>query len=189
MFSFNEKKAAQLAAYFVRQSGGSTSVLKLMKLMYLAERLSYKKFGESLTGDKLVSMEHGPVLSLTLNHINGARKSEQGGWESWIADRENHTVSLRDPSMLRTPEQDLTQLSESDLEVAVETWVSFGHFDQYRLRDYTHAHCPEWEDPDGSSRPIEFAKLLTVLGYTPDTASELMQRAASQVELDQAFSR
>src|SRR6266487_2727273 len=67
---FNEKKAAQVAAFFLHRARGELEILKLMKLMYLAERASYKKFGEPLIGDKLVSMDNGPVLSITLNHMN-----------------------------------------------------------------------------------------------------------------------
>jgi hypothetical protein len=40
-------------------------VIKLIKLMYLAERLSLQRYGEPLTGDRLVSMPDGPVLSMT----------------------------------------------------------------------------------------------------------------------------
>ncbi len=40
---FNEKKAAQAAAYFLLRAGGRLDVLKLMKLLYLAERRSFEK--------------------------------------------------------------------------------------------------------------------------------------------------
>ena len=69
---FNEQKTAQIAAWFISQGGGSMPHLKLMKLMYLAERESMSRHGFTMTGDYFVSMPHGPVLSLTLNHINDA---------------------------------------------------------------------------------------------------------------------
>jgi len=54
--------------------------LKLMKLLYLADRESMRRNGRPISGDRYVSMDHGPVLSQTLNLINGARKfEEQGG--------------------------------------------------------------------------------------------------------------
>ncbi|HTH08426.1 MAG TPA: Panacea domain-containing protein, partial [Acidovorax sp.] len=65
--TFNERKAAQAAACLLHKAGGSLSVLKLMKLMYLAERRSLKKYGDTITGDAFVSMPHGPVLSMTYN--------------------------------------------------------------------------------------------------------------------------
>jgi uncharacterized phage-associated protein len=77
---FSEKKAAQVAAFFLYRAGGQLEILKLMKLMYLAERGSYEKFGEPMIGDKLVSMDNGPVLSITLNHMNHFLPSEPDGW-------------------------------------------------------------------------------------------------------------
>ena len=97
-------------------------MLKLMKLMYLAERLSLKRYGDTITGDAFVSMPHGPVLSMTYDHMNGALSSDEGGWETWVSDRADNAVALRDESMIRTPEEDLTALSETDLECLNEVW-------------------------------------------------------------------
>lgn len=155
-------------------------LIKLMKLMYLAERLSFKRYGEPLTGDRLVSMDHGPVLSRTYNHIKGARPSCNGGWDTWISDRDGHQVALRDASMVRSPEQDLTLLSESDMEVLGEIWGEFGHWDKWALVDYTHDHCPEWKDPEGSSLPIEYTALFQALGYSAEDAQTLVEHLAAQ---------
>jgi hypothetical protein len=60
--------------------------------------------GAGMTGDNPVSMPHGPVLSTTYDHMNGALPSAQGGWESWIADREGHLVDLRSRAQVKIPE-------------------------------------------------------------------------------------
>lgn len=60
---FNVRKATQVAAYLIWKRGGTMSYLKLMKLMYLAEKDSLLRNEEFLTGSKLVSMPRGPVLS------------------------------------------------------------------------------------------------------------------------------
>jgi len=106
---FNEKKAAQAAAYFLFRAGGPLSVLKLMKLLYFAERRSFEKFGEPMIGDRLASMPHGPVLSCTYNHMNGDLPSIEGGWEFWIADRAEHDLALRDPGALQPLDRVATQ--------------------------------------------------------------------------------
>ena len=49
---FNERKVAQIAAYFLHRRGGCMSHLKLMKLMYLADREAFNRFGRSITGRK-----------------------------------------------------------------------------------------------------------------------------------------
>ncbi|MDB5855602.1 MAG: hypothetical protein JWR22_3643 [Herminiimonas sp.] len=185
---YSERKAAQAAAYFLFRARGRLSVLKLMKLLYLAERKSYELYGEPMIGDTLVSMEHGPVLSRTLNKINGMTPSEPNGWDKWISDREGHAVALRDSSLIRSPEEDLLELSGADTDVLNEIWTSFGHFDQYELRDYTHDQCPEWVDPHGSSFPIHLNRLLQVLQFAPPQSAALVERIEDQKAINAAFS-
>lgn len=167
---FDEKRTAQAAAFLLHRAGGRLPVLKLMKLMYLAERESLKRYGEPISGDKLVSMPQGPVLSNTLNLMNGAAdEAVRGGWADWIEGRAGYDVALRDPSMIRTPEQDLLELSTGDLNVLGDTWAAFGHMEKFELVHYTHTQgCPEWEDPHGSSRPIPMGRLFRELGYSDE---------------------
>ena len=182
---FDERRAAEAAAFLLFKAGGSLPLIKLVKLLYLAERLSLKRYGEPLTGDRLVSMPNGPVLSMTYAYINGALPSCEGGWESWIADRAGHEVALRDESKIRSPEQDLLRLSDSDLEVLGDVWTEFGHWDRWKLVEYTHSDaCPEWEDPDGSSRPIAYELLFSKLGYSAEQATALVERLNAQRALD-----
>jgi uncharacterized phage-associated protein len=183
---FDERRAAQAAAYLLFKAGGKLSVVKLMKLLYLAERLSLQRYGEPLTGDKAVSMPHGPVLSMTLELINGARPSSLNGWDSWISDRANHTVELADLSAIRSAD-DLPRLSESDVEVLQETWERFGHMEQFALVNYTHDNIPEWHDPEGSSFPISYADIFRGTGMDEKTAARLAERLEEQQRIAASF--
>lgn len=184
---FSEKKAAQVAAFFLFQARGRLPVLKLMKLMYLAERRSYQQYGEPIIGDTLVSMEHGPVLSRTLNRINGMTPSAVDGWDMWVSDREGYDVALSDASLIRSPEEDLLELSDADLSLLVETWNEFGHLSKYQIRDYTHDHCPEWIDPDGSSVPISMNRLFEVLNFDTNQSQAIAARLDEQRIINAAF--
>lgn len=184
---YSDRCAAQVAAFFLYKAGGRLTILKLMKLLYLAERLSLQKYGEPITYDSLVSMPHGPVLSMTLNHINGMINSSPGGWDEWISDRENREVSLVDPSMIRSPELDLPALSETDLEVLYETWDRFGHMSASQLRNFTHDHCPEWKDPHGSSIPIDYRSLFNAFGFASEKTDALIERLEGHRYLNEAF--
>lgn len=186
---FNEKRTAQAAAFLLHRAGGRLPLLKLMKLMYLAERESLRKFGEPITGDKLVSMPHGPVLSMTYEHMNGVLPSVDGGWSTWIEDRAGHDLALRDMSMIRTPEDDLLELSDDDLETLEETWHKFGHMSKFALVDYTHdGGCPEWVDPHGSSAAIPLERLFTALGFSKAGVESAVQHLNEQAQLNTAFS-
>ena len=181
---FNEKKAAQVAAFFLFQANGQMKVLKLMKLMYLAERASIAAYGEPMIGDRLVSMDNGPVLSATLNHFNGFTPSSEGGWDTWIGDRNKHNVALQ-ADMHSTDELD--QLSDADVKILQSIWATYGHMGAFPLADLTHEICPEWQDPRGSMKPISYVQLLLVMGYSEEQARELDQRIAEHRVIDTAF--
>jgi len=163
-------------------------LLKLMKLLYLAERESLRVYGEPISGDKLVSMQHGPVLSRTLNLMNGWDDQTQGGWSEWVEDRSGHELALRDPSMIRTPQQDLLALSDGDLEVLEAIWVRFGHMGQFALVEYTHSSaCSEWEDPQGSSYPIPLDRVLHAVGYQGPAIRAVREHLNEQANLRAAL--
>lgn len=182
---FNERKAAQAAAYFLHRARGPLSVVKLMKLLYLAERRSFEKYAAPMIGDRLVSMDHGPVLSRVYNHMNGEVPSAEKGWEYWISDRAGHNLALR--RALRSPEKELLELSDADQAVLEETWKKFGRMDQWQLRDYTHRHCPEWTDPEGSMIPMQPEKFLAALNFTPKQIKAALAAMREQDGINAAF--
>jgi uncharacterized phage-associated protein len=184
---FSEQKAAQVAAFFLHRAQGQLEILKLMKLMYLAERASYKKFGEPMIGDRLVSMDNGPVLSITLNHMNRFLPSQEGGWETWVSDRRDYLLALN--REIKDPKEDLLQLSDGELEVLESVWKEYGQLGSFQLADLTHKICPEWEDPHGSSLPISRSRLLRSLGFDDETSKALEERIEANRRLDIAFSR
>lgn len=182
---YDEQKAAQAAAFLLHRASGTLPLIKLLKLLYLAERLSFERYGVPLTGDSPVSMDHGPVLSLTYDHLKGGRRSRPGGWDSWVSDQADYMVALSDQARTVTEDQ-LLELSETDVEVLDQVWREFGHMSRWALVDYTHT-LPEWENPQGSSYPIDWTKLFLSIGYSEAAASALVGQLRDQRQLDRQF--
>ena len=183
---YNEKKAAQVAAFFLLSAQEAMPIVKLMKLLYLAERRSYEKYGQPMVGDRLVSMPYGPVLSQTLNHLNGMLPPCEGGWDSWMSDRAGHLIALAQqvpPASM----DGLLELCDADAEILTEIWDAFGHMTEWELRDYTHNHCSEWKDPDGSMIPIKFEDLFRALKLTSDQSREYLSRLKDQNNINAVF--
>ena len=111
--------------------------LKLMKLMYLSDRVSMDRFGEPLTGDLMVAMPHGPVLSRSLDLMKGAARGDEG-WNNWITDADHYDLQLKQREIQR---DDLDELSDADLSVIDSVYQDFGHMGKWQIRDYTHDHC------------------------------------------------
>lgn len=157
---FDEKRTAQMAAYFLQKAAGAMPLLKLMKLMYLADRRSIELHGHPITFDRMVSMDHGPVLSTTLNLANGTVETAEGGWDHWISDRTGHNIALN----RKFVRDDLLELSDADLAVLDDVWAKVGHLNKWQLRDYTHVNCREWRNPEGSSIAISLEDVFAALG-------------------------
>src|ERR1051326_1095100 len=60
---FNERRATEAAARFLKLCGGWMSYLKLIKLLYLLDREALLRWGRPVTTDRYVSMDNGPVVS------------------------------------------------------------------------------------------------------------------------------
>jgi uncharacterized phage-associated protein len=176
---YNARKAAQVVAYFAWQQGGEINVLKLTKLVYLADRRNLEKFEFPITWDNFVSMDHGPVDSITYDCINGMQGNED--WEEFVSGRNGYTIGLAK----QVSGNDLDELSEAELETLGEIWEQFGGFTKYQIRDWTHQNCPEWENPHGSSSPIPFSRLLKFLGKKD--ADELETDLINERALKTAF--
>jgi len=180
---FSERRVAQMAAYLLGREKGRMNYLKLIKLLYLADRESIKRHGHPISDDRYVSMDHGPVLSKTFNLIKGAAKFAEHGWNYWIADSADYHVALR----RRASREALDELSDANLEVLLDVYAKFGKMDQWRLVDYTHRYCPEWTDPKGSSIPIEYEDIFKAFGRPPAEARRLGARLEQQRKIDRLF--
>lgn len=183
---FTGEKTAQMAAYFIdKEDERQIEILKLIKLLYLADRESVDRYGEPISYDKMVSMDHGPVLSRTLDLINGCVSDKDGAqWDAWISDRKSHCVSLRKSAA----REHLDQLSDADIEVLADVWDQFGQMSKWEIRDYTYDRLSEWRDPRGSSLPISEYRLLVALGRGEQEAREIAEEIREQRQLNYAVS-
>lgn len=180
---FNERKVAQMAAYLLSKEAGRMAHLKLMKLLYLSDREAMAQYGFPLSGDRMVSMPHGPVLSMTLNLMDGDIESAENGWEAWISDKENHELSTVRP----VQRGELNELSAADIDILDAVWAKFGQMGKWQIRDWTHQHCPEWKDPNGSSQSIAYEDVFRALGRTEDQAAELAAHIEAERSIDRLF--
>ena len=174
---YHSELATQIAAYFLLREGGTMATLKLMKLMYLADRDYLLKYGSLLTGDAYASLPHGPVLSQTLN---AARLGIDQNWNGMIEDiggyrkkKKNRDISV----------DDLDCLSKASTGILDSVYDEYGNLDAFKLRDLTHTKelCPEWQNPHGSSIPIKISDVLLSHGKTKVESDAIVQSINEQL--------
>ena len=170
-FVFNEKKAAQTAAYLLQRCGGEMKYLKLIKILYLADRESLLKTGHPITGDRHVSMDNGPVLSRVLNLIREEPSEANSPWYDYISTPESWSVGLKD----KDPNFD--ELSRYEMAILDGLLEKYKNMDAFVLADLTHEICPEWNDPQGSVLPINPEDILRAEGKSEADIEQIGKEA------------
>jgi hypothetical protein len=177
---FDERKTAAAAGVLLLEAGGAMDYIRLIKLLYLADRESWLRFNRPITGDSYVSMKYGPVLSRTLDLVKSEASPEDdvsaGPWARLIA-RDRYAVRLKG-------QPDLGPLSDAEVEILKEAHRLFEQTDKWRLCDLTHG-LPEWHDPQGSAAAIYPEDILKALGKSPEEMEEARQLAAEDGYLRQ----
>lgn len=129
------------------------SCLKLIKLLYLADREALLRWGRPITTDRYVSMDRGPVLSHVLNlATDGDDPGAPSIWASHISEPSGYEVAL-------TADPGGDELSAAETALLDEIFREHGRKSRWELVKLTHT-LPEWKDPEGSAIPITYADIL-----------------------------
>jgi uncharacterized phage-associated protein len=174
---FNEVKATQAAVRLLTRRGGRMSYMKLIKLLYLADREALGKWGRPITTDRYVSMDRGPVLSHVLARINeGSAPNDPSFWAEHITHSGDYCVSVG-----KNPGDG--KLSEAEDKVLDEIFEKFGSMTRWDLVEYVHT-LPEWRNPNGSALPIEYRDILKALDKKPADIDAIERELEALSEID-----
>lgn len=180
--SFDITKAAQVAHFFISQAGSEIEILKLVKLIYLTDRLSLQKRRIPVVGGSFYSLRHGPVTSEILDLINDGTRSGDSPWEQLITDRANHKVATGGTA------NDYDALAPSELRLLEEIWQTFGASSKWDLVNWTHRNCEEWSDPSGGRMEISARKLAESFGWSAADAEDFETELSAQCRLQELVS-
>ena len=181
-FRFHIGKATGAACLFLDRGGGRMNVMKLVKLLYLLDRLSLDRRGIPVVGGDYLSMRNGPVTSEVLDLINAGRLFGETDrrWEQCVSDRQDHDVKLE-----RMLERE--HLSDTEVTLLDEIWREHGNKDQWQLVDWCHANCKEWIPVTNGCAPIAAEQIGMALGLAQAQIQRLRQEAVELNRLDDIF--
>lgn len=144
--------------------------MKLLKLMYLADRRALVTHGRPITYDRFVSMDQGPVLSQTYNLMVAEESPDQptSYWRQHISEPEHYEVRLV------VAEPPIGELSRAQVAILDNVFAEFGTMSRWAVVDFVHT-LPEWENPHGSSIPIALRDILLAVGMEEEDAEAVEQ--------------
>jgi len=180
--TFREDKAAQVASVFLGLAGGRMSKIKLIKLLYITEREALIRWRRPVIFDRYVSMDRGPVVSKTLDIMNGEESDREGPWDAAISrpDKDFVVEIKNDPGA--------DELSDAEEGLVREVFNRYGSMDQWDLCNFTHSF-PEWTDPHGSSIPIEYRDILKGAGKTDVEIASTLDELENLALIDRSMGR
>jgi uncharacterized phage-associated protein len=172
-FRFHFDKALQAAGVLLSLDGDRMERIRLLKLLYIADRELLAETGRTITGDRAVAMEHGPVLSQLYDLVKG-EASRAGEW-----DRHIHTVN-RAVELRKDPGRG--ELSRREIEKLTELTDRYRDVDDWSLSEVTH-EFPEWSRnyAEGTPSPIPWLDVLSAQGK--EELVEIVERD----ELDRCY--
>lgn len=141
LLEFDYKKATQAINYLTKKEGGQIDKLKLIKLVYLADRYHLRRFGRPMVNDAYFAMPLGPVGSSVKDIAEFSDfldESERKYAISFIGrgGGANTVVSIANV--------DSEVFSKSEVEALDFAYKEFGKQTASSLVDITHRY-PEWE--------------------------------------------
>jgi uncharacterized phage-associated protein len=152
---FDEAKATQAAALFLKLRGGRMSYMKLLKLVYLTDRKALLQWGRPVTMDHFVSMKHGPVPSEIYSLVvEDQPPTAHSVWSKYIS------APLGDYEVSLLQEAPTDRLSRAEEKLVSEIFAEYGSWNRWDLVNHLHQILPEWKDPGPTSVPISIREIL-----------------------------
>ena len=130
-FRFDQEKSIQAMAYVVSKLG-SVDKVKLMKLIYIANRSHFIRHGYPITGDPQSAMPYGPAPSFCLDLFE-----ENEGPVFACLHLEDTTITIKD-------DPGKGKLADTEVEVLDEVVGEHGSKPNWGLVDETHQY-PEYK--------------------------------------------
>lgn len=165
-FPFNASKITEAAQTFLRMEGGKMEILKLVKLLYISERESFKKRGNPIYGGRYFSLPHGPITSEGLNLMDGeGLQSDQMIWDAVISPRDGNWLSV-------VADSEIENLSRSETRILEEVYGVHGHRTAWELRCWCHENIPEYEELEKGRLPITLKEIGLAVDFSPEVIAE-----------------
>lgn len=181
MSQFSPLKMIQAAGVLFSQHGGQMGRLRLIKLLYIADRESLVERHRFISHDTFVAMDNGPVLSHTYNLLKGMTL-ESSQWDQYF-----QKVNLHwEMKMIQSPPRGL--LSRWEIAKLEDVSTKLADQDDYDLVSITHGF-QEWIEnapPAKSCKTIPLRDIIRAVGLDDSVWQEMQNEIDERNAIRQA---
>jgi len=139
----NESFATIEVIYYLLKKIGKADKLKIVKLIYLADKYHLFHYGRTITDGDYYAMEYGPVSSTAKDILNfndfNMYQDELDFANKLLKKIGKYDFEAREINSIK-----LDHLSETDIEAINYICQKFGNWSKNKILKYTHKY-PEWK--------------------------------------------
>ncbi len=174
MMKFETTKAIHAASVLARQEPhGTISRLRLLKLLYIADRRVWAERGRPLFRANARALKNGPLHSEVYNLIQGIH-IDAPKWDKHFHNSGTRKVVMHD-------EPSPASLSEYEIKTLIAVSEELSDKDDWEVVDLTH-QFPEYRQHyvDDTSRPIPAESIIDAVGRSQEKREILDHIGAAQ---------
>ena len=163
---FDPQKAVQASGVLLRFERNRMSYIRLLKLLYIADRDAIRETGLPILGSKAVAMDHGPLHSDVYNLVRGIHEQNHL-WSRFFS-----TVGYRVEAVEQAENGLLSEYEVSKLQEISEKYAPFTDIEI--CEEMTHTFG-EWTKRfrKGTSQPIQLEDIVEAVGRSGDKTAIL----------------
>ena len=152
------------------------SYLRLLKLLYVADRESLRQARRPVIGTRPVAMKNGPLHSKVLDLIN-QQDIDEPQWSRYIHKHGYEVVLAQDPGV--------SELSRFEIDLLNRVARECSQMDDWELVEHTHTFA-EWRQnyQENSSRTIPMEDILAAVNVSPEDREEILEDLREDAELN-----
>ncbi|MBX9678954.1 MAG: SocA family protein [Gemmataceae bacterium] len=163
-FPLDVAKVIQAIGVLFREDGvQSMNYMRLLKLLYIADREAILETEQPIVGGPFIAMERGPVLEEVYDLIRG-QHTDMPLWGDFLETKRYNIELIQKP--------DVKKLSRYEIKKLQDVSRRYIFQDEWDLAKITH-EFPEWikNNPGSSSRKIPLDDILDALEIAESKAA------------------
>lgn len=181
MVNFDIKKIIQTINFFSLKEGGSINKEKVLKLIWLSDKLHLRKYGRTIIDDNYIATKNGlfPVFT----------KKILDNMDNQYLDIIKYVISIDENYCTSISSLDQNCFSKSDLSVLETVYNYYGEFDYHMLNEISFG-CSEWKQIENMLNykttinidfcnffDIEFNEMFNQDNFTLDLSKEIFMES------------